>query len=149
MNDRDGQDDGIESQGESARKKAEEILRSEKWVHYLRLYDTALNKWPPDRKSFTVPTRFGETQCHSCGVADGIPVILLHGMGGNATGWHACVGALGETYRVIALDTMGDVGRSIPERTPKNGAEFADWIADVMDGLDIDRAHLVGLSFGG
>jgi pimeloyl-ACP methyl ester carboxylesterase len=62
--------------------------------------------------------------------------------------WHPCAAVLRREHRVIALDTIGDLGRSLPERLPRNAQGFTDWITEVMDELGIVRAHFVGLSYG-
>ena len=75
-------------------------------------------------------------------------MILLHGMGATSAMWHPCVAALRREHRVVALDTIGDVGRSLPERLPRNAEDFTQWITEVMDELSVARAHFVGLSYG-
>jgi pimeloyl-ACP methyl ester carboxylesterase len=58
------------------------------------------------------------------------------------------VAALRANHRIVALDTIGDVGRSQPERVPRNAQDFTNWLTEVMDALDLVRAHFVGLSYG-
>ena len=59
------------------------------------------------------------------------------------------VSALGERHSVYALDTLGDAGRSIQRAPIRDGNDSAVWLQDVLDGLDVPRAHLVGCSYGG
>ena len=78
----------------------------------------------------------------------GRAVILVHGLGCSAEFWQHNVGALSQRYRVYALDLLG-FGRSdkkIDEWSLSYGASF---IAQFMDALQIERATLVGHSFGG
>jgi pimeloyl-ACP methyl ester carboxylesterase len=56
---------------------------------------------------------------------------------------------LSEAHRVYALDTIGDVGKSKPCQLPVNREEYANWLADVMDGLHIPSADFIGISYGG
>jgi pimeloyl-ACP methyl ester carboxylesterase len=53
------------------------------------------------------------------------------------------------SYRVYAPDTVGQPGRSTPTRPPHVGPAFGHWLIDVMDGLDINQAVVVGWSLGG
>jgi pimeloyl-ACP methyl ester carboxylesterase len=50
---------------------------------------------------------------------------------------------------VHAVDIPGEPGRSAPNRPSWQGAGYAEWMEDVLDGLGIDQTHLLGLSQGG
>jgi pimeloyl-ACP methyl ester carboxylesterase len=50
---------------------------------------------------------------------------------------------------VYALDTLGDAGRSIQLAPIRDGSDGAAWLQEVLDGLGVPRAHLVGCSYGG
>ena len=51
--------------------------------------------------------------------------------------------------RVYAPDTIGQAGRSADVRPSMRGSAYAEWLMDVLDGLEIERARLVGVSGGG
>jgi 2-hydroxy-6-oxonona-2,4-dienedioate hydrolase len=53
---------------------------------------------------------------------------------------------LAERFRVIAPDLPGLTEGTFPG--PRSLAEFASWVRDVMDGLEVPAASLVGNSFG-
>lgn len=75
-------------------------------------------------------------------------VLLLHGLGGDATSWTLNQKALAESRRVIAIDLPGHGGSS---KSIGDGGipSIARLIADLPDALNIDRFDLVGLSMGG
>ncbi len=50
---------------------------------------------------------------------------------------------------MYALDTLGDVGKSKARQLPANRDGFANWLGDVLDGLHIPAADLMGISYGG
>lgn len=77
----------------------------------------------------------------------GPPVLFLHGLGGSATAWEAQLADLGDTFRCIAWDLPG-YGDSEPI-VPLTFPAIADAAARLLDDLDVERAHVVGLSFGG
>ncbi|WP_200304610.1 alpha/beta fold hydrolase [Streptomyces adelaidensis] len=86
------------------------------------------------------------------GDADATPVLLLHGGGPGASGvsnYTRNIGELAQEYRVIVPDLPG-YGRS---SKGVDGADpfghLADSIRGLMDGLGLERAHLVGNSYGG
>jgi pimeloyl-ACP methyl ester carboxylesterase len=78
----------------------------------------------------------------------GPPVVLLHGLAGYAGEWADTASWLGEHHRVVALDQRGH-GHST--RNPSTVAPDA-FVGDVvgwLDALGLDRATLLGQSFGG
>jgi 3-oxoadipate enol-lactonase len=79
----------------------------------------------------------------------GPPVLLVMGLGMNATGWWRTVPVLVEAgLRVIAFDNRG-VGRSERVPGPYTVAEMADDAVSVLDAAGVDRAHVYGISLGG
>ena len=87
----------------------------------------------------------------SCGAANGLPVIFVHGNFAAATWWEETMLRLPSSVRAIAYDQ-----RSFAHADPaakvnaQNGlGDFADDLVSLMDLLNIDQAHLVGHSLGG
>jgi len=80
---------------------------------------------------------------------EGQPLILVMGIGYDATLWgmHQ-VPFFSKYFRTIVFDNR-DVGRSSQATGPYTIADMADDVAGLMDGLDIKRAHVLGLSMGG
>jgi 3-oxoadipate enol-lactonase len=79
----------------------------------------------------------------------GPPVLLVMGLGMNATGWWRTIPVLVEAgLRVIAFDNRG-VGRSERVPGPYTVAEMADDAVSVLDAAGVDRAHVYGISLGG
>ncbi|MFM7044141.1 MAG: alpha/beta fold hydrolase [Ilumatobacteraceae bacterium] len=79
---------------------------------------------------------------------DGATMVLLHGLMGSRLSWEPQLAALGAACRVVAWDAPG-YGMSVPLAGHADFAAFADAVARLLDVLDVERAHLVGLSFGG
>ena len=77
----------------------------------------------------------------------GEPVLFLHGLGGSRTSWAPQLDGLGDVFRCIAWDMPG-YGASVPVR-PLTFATVADAVARLLDAAGVERAHLVGESFGG
>jgi pimeloyl-ACP methyl ester carboxylesterase len=117
-------------------------------ARFERAYAAALATWPTAPSPLDVPTRFGPTHVNACGAAAGTPIVLLHGLFMTSTSWAPNVAALGERHPVFAVDTICDAGLSVQERAVGGGVDLAAWLDDVLAGLDLARAHLVGLSYG-
>ena len=77
------------------------------------------------------------------------PVLLHHAAGGNLNRWRAWVPTLARHSPVARFDMRGHAGTPPPPELRFALAELAADIARVMDGLEIDRVHLVGASAGG
>jgi pimeloyl-ACP methyl ester carboxylesterase len=77
----------------------------------------------------------------------GPPVLLIMGLGMNATGWWRTIPAL-SGFRVISFDNRG-VGRSERVPGPYTVAEMADDAVSVLDEAGVDAAHVYGISLGG
>jgi 3-oxoadipate enol-lactonase len=78
----------------------------------------------------------------------GEPVLLVMGLGMNATGWWRTVPVLAERFRVIAFDNRG-VGRSPRPPGPYTAAQLADDAVAVLDAAGERSAHVYGISLGG
>jgi pimeloyl-ACP methyl ester carboxylesterase len=80
---------------------------------------------------------------------DGYPIIFLHEFGSDLRQWEDQVRCFSRAYRCIAYNARGYPPSDVPEDPAAYGWERSvDDIAAVMDGLGIDRAHVVGLSMG-
>jgi 3-oxoadipate enol-lactonase len=79
----------------------------------------------------------------------GPPVVLIHGHSVDLRMWDPQVDALTTTgYRFIRYDTRGH-GRSDAPDTGYTPEDYSADLRDLLEGLAVDRAHLVGLSMGG
>lgn len=77
----------------------------------------------------------------------GPAVVFLHGIGADAESWLPELETLADRCRAIAWDMPGYGGSpALPEMT---FPALADALRDLLDKLDIGRAHLVGHSIGG
>jgi pimeloyl-ACP methyl ester carboxylesterase len=109
---------------------------------------------PPD--TVTVETHAGSTRVYHW-PGTGEPTVLLHGMGGTSIMWWVLLSELAELTEgdgrdgrpVYAIDTMGDVGRSVHRLAFHDAADMARWLDETLAGLGLERAHLVGSSYGG
>jgi len=79
----------------------------------------------------------------------GEPLLLIMGTGADRRFWSAQVPAYAEHYRTIAYDARG-VGKSFVPDDPTtcSMAVMADDAVQLLDSLDIERAHVSGLSLG-
>jgi pimeloyl-ACP methyl ester carboxylesterase len=76
-------------------------------------------------------------------------LVLLHCALMTSAIWSPIIGDLAKEHRTYAVDVMGDVGRTVPTNPPTTEQEAADWLAEVFDGLGLERSAMVAWSFGG
>lgn len=79
---------------------------------------------------------------------DGPAVLLVHGLFFDHRMWEAQIEALQDTYRCIAVDVRCH-GRSGCPGTGWDLWDAAEDIAALLDHLELDQVHWVGLSMGG
>ncbi len=80
----------------------------------------------------------------------GSPVVFVHEFAGDHRSWEPQVRALARRHRCITYNARGYPPSDVPpEPSRYSQARARDDILAVLDGLDIERAHIVGLSMGG
>jgi pimeloyl-ACP methyl ester carboxylesterase len=91
----------------------------------------------------------GRVHYLEAGSPDGQPVVLLHGGASQATEWIPLFSALSE-YRLLALERPR-YGLSAPyDHRGENLRAFSErLLSGFLDGVGVERPHLVGNSFGG
>lgn len=115
----------------------------------LRQYRAVLDAWPVPSTETSISTRQGETFVLTSGPDKGRPLILLHGSATNSASWIGDIGAWSQQFRVHAIDMIGEPGLSAPSRPPLGSGAYAEWLDDVLDGLGLEQAAMIGLSLGG
>ena len=113
------------------------------------IYDAVIARWPVLYSEITLPTRHGDTFIIASGDENAPPVFLLHGSASNATAWIADVEVLSRHFLVYAVDIPGKPGRSAHNRPTMDSPAYAEWMEDVLDGLHLEKASLMGISQGG
>ncbi|CRZ18377.1 alpha/beta fold hydrolase [Mycolicibacterium neworleansense] len=79
----------------------------------------------------------------------GRPVVLLHGLVANGLVWRHVAGGLGTGIRCIAPDlAMGSHTPAVPD-ADLSLPGLGRTVIELLDGLDIERAVLVGNGYGG
>lgn len=78
----------------------------------------------------------------------GSPVVLIHGVGLDATMWKSQIDVLAEQYEIIVYDMLGHGDSALPNENDGLDA-YADQLALLLDHLGIKRVAVVGFSMGG
>jgi 3-oxoadipate enol-lactonase len=78
----------------------------------------------------------------------GYPLLMLHGLGSSGNDWWFQAPAFSPHFRVILPNLRGHK-QSSPLRGPISIEALTADIAQLMDALRIEQAHVLGLSLGG
>jgi pimeloyl-ACP methyl ester carboxylesterase len=83
------------------------------------------------------------------GNADGPPLLLIMGMSGTSLSWgEPFLQLLRKDFDAIAYDHRG-VGASTPLDGPVTTREMAEDAVALLDALELDDVHVLGISMGG
>lgn len=92
----------------------------------------------------------GDTQLYYEEEGYGEPIVFLHEMTGDLRVWEQQIRYFSRYYRCIAFNARGYAPSDIPEAgSSYSQAQAADDVAAVIEGLQLARPHVVGLSMGG
>jgi pimeloyl-ACP methyl ester carboxylesterase len=97
--------------------------------------------------SITLPLSDPDQQVALQDIGGGAPVLLVHGVGMQSAAWGPQIEALGEAYRVIAVDMPGHGGSS-PLPSGSQLPDFVHWLYDVVCKLDVGPVSVAGHSMG-
>lgn len=78
----------------------------------------------------------------------GPTLVLLHGFPEDWYEWHRIMPRLSKRFTVVAVDLRG-VGRSAPSADGYAAVNLARDVRELIDGLELGPAHLVGHDVGG
>ena len=112
-------------------------------------YERFLSKIDNPVSQVSVPTSIGASHVLVTGPVDGQPLICLHGMRTGASFLLSELTFLGSRFRLYAPDMPGQSIRGPEVKLPLKDGAYANWLLEVMDGLSLPNASLLGVSWGG
>lgn len=80
---------------------------------------------------------------------EGPPLVFVHEFGGDHRVWREQIDHFRDRYRCITYNARGYPPSDVPDDKDAYGQQIAlDDLLGILDALEIDKAHLVGLSMG-
>lgn len=92
--------------------------------------------------------KINDIRMHYVAEGRGVPLLLIHGLGGSSMDWEAQTAEFSKRYRVLAPDLRGH-GQSDKPAGAYSMAMFAVDMAALLRSEGVSQAHVVGLSLGG
>ena len=81
---------------------------------------------------------------------EGTPIIFVHEFAGDFRSWEPQIRHFSRKYRCVVFNARGYSPSDVPDDPEKYSQDLArEDIRTVLDSLDIDMAHVIGLSMGG
>jgi pimeloyl-ACP methyl ester carboxylesterase len=80
---------------------------------------------------------------------DGEALVLVPGFASGSWSWYKQVEDLSRYFRVVTFDPRGVANSVIAPDVPVSISLIADDVVNLLDALKIERAHIMGVSFGG
>lgn len=123
---------------------------------FMQAYDETMALLPPPEQTRDIPTDLGSVRAYrfvksgaSAQFARQPPLVLLPGHSAPTPMWLPNLEALVQERPVIAIDLLGQPGKSVPTGEVEDSRDQATWLHQVITGLGEERVHLLGVSFGG
>ncbi|PZR16165.1 MAG: alpha/beta hydrolase [Archangium gephyra] len=104
---------------------------------------------PAPLESRTVGTRFGDSHMLIGGPASAPPLVVLHGALASSSHLLLELSALLKTFRVYAIDVIGQSVKSADVRLRVDNDDYGTWLGEVLDQLKLEKVRLIGVSWGG
>ena len=89
-----------------------------------------------------------DCRCYYELLGNGEPLILIPGLAATSRMWDPIAADLAQFFSVILFDNRG-IGQSVAKRVPTSLSDMVSDIVELLDHLQVDRAHVLGISLGG
>lgn len=80
---------------------------------------------------------------------NGDTIVMIHGFGANKDNWTRLAGHLTDDFNVYAIDLPGHGDSSKPLDIGYRLEDQAGYVAQILEALSVDDAHVMGNSMGG
>lgn len=138
----------------SASPQPEPPLNPDVWTgaaarrELLALYEQRVDAIAVELERRRVPTRYGETQVLLGGQTSAPALLILHGANGDAAQMASAYAPCCARWRCVFVDLPGGATPSDGAWIPRGDASLARWMAELLDGLGLERVALLGMSGG-
>ncbi|MFJ7583777.1 alpha/beta fold hydrolase [Bacillus cereus] len=115
-------------------------------------YDESMALLPKPNDTKNIKTKYGTIRAYYFTKEENKhkePILLLPGRGASTPMWVPNLEGLREKRPVYTIDLLGEPGMSVQTKVIENQKRQAEWLNEVIEGLGLERVHIVGVSIGG
>ena len=112
-------------------------------------YQKFLDRAAIETTSREVSTSYGTNHVLIAGDRSGPPIVCLHSMLTSSAHLVSELTALASHFQIIAPDLPGQSVKGLPVRLSYSDYSHSDWLQEILDGLNLQSAHILGVSLGG
>ncbi|MGX5703614.1 alpha/beta fold hydrolase [Bacillus cereus] len=115
-------------------------------------YDESMALLPKPNDTKNIKTKYGTIRAYYFTKEENKhkePILLLPGRGASTPMWVPNLEGLREKRPVYTIDLLGEPGMSVQTKVIENQKQQAEWLNEVIEGLGLERVHIVGVSIGG
>jgi pimeloyl-ACP methyl ester carboxylesterase len=124
-------------------KSPEDEAKLEAW------YDHFLARIDAPSEHLKVETSHGPNHVLSVGDKRKPVLVCLHGAMGSSAHTTSELSPLLDHFHILAPDLPGTSARGPRVRLELDGEVYANWLVEVLDGLELDQVDLCAVSWGG
>ena len=112
-------------------------------------YDRLVAAWGIAVEERDLDTSYGSTHVILAGSTANPLLLMFHGAGDNsAMMWIYNAPELSRHFRLVAVDTIGGSGKSVPDERYHHGFDLRLWLGDLLVALDVETCCAIGVSYG-
>jgi pimeloyl-ACP methyl ester carboxylesterase len=119
---------------------------------FMEMYDEKMEAWPVPYEDVFVDTKYGKVHIIVSGPEDAPPVLLFHAGALPSWSWQYIIEDLNQHYRTYAVDSIGEVGKSVLDdidHHTRDGQDIGELYVEISDQLGIYQTDVIGASYGG
>jgi pimeloyl-ACP methyl ester carboxylesterase len=112
-------------------------------------YERFLAKINVPTESIFVQTSFGKSHVLAVGDSSKPPMVCFHSMMTSSAHLLSELQVLSRDFYLLGADIPGQSVQGIAEHLSYTDDTHSKWVGEVLDGLNLDAAHILGVSLGG
>lgn len=114
-----------------------------------QLYKEKLDSLNISYENIDIKTSFGQTRVIKTGNSKGEKIVLFHGINAGSPITIEPIKELTKEYLIYSVDTVGQTTKSAENPIDITDNSYGLWADEVLEGLAIDKANFIGISYGG
>ncbi|WP_299275933.1 alpha/beta hydrolase [uncultured Psychroserpens sp.] len=117
-------------------------------IDLMNLYDKKLKDLQIDFENIDIDTKFGRTRVVKAGNYSGKQIVMFHGYNAGSPITLEAIKDILNNYCFYVIETVGQATKSEESIININDDSFALWADEALEKLEIQKANVIGISYG-